>query len=99
MTLSKMHNDFGALPLPVWGEGWGEGLRNYRETFPPHPRPPSTAKIPLGAGDDHEQTTPTDGLNFFRSIVTFSRCSRPEFALRRPLEFRTVRSDGDLHVG
>jgi hypothetical protein len=43
--------------------------------------------------------TSTGGLNFFRSIVTFSRGSRPEFALRRPLEFRTVPSEGDLHVG
>jgi hypothetical protein len=41
----------------------------------------------------------TGGLNFFRSIVTFSRGSRPEFALRRPLEFRTVPSEADLHVG
>jgi hypothetical protein len=31
------------------------------------------------------------GLNFFRSIVTFSRGWRPEFALRQPLEFPTVR--------
>jgi hypothetical protein len=38
--------------------------------------------------------TSTGGLNFFRSIVTFSRGSRPEFALRRPLEFRTVPSGG-----
>jgi hypothetical protein len=28
-------------------------------------------------------------LNFFRSIVTFPRGRRPEFALRRPLEFPT----------
>jgi hypothetical protein len=53
----------------------------------------------LSAGDDHEQATSTGGLNFFRSIVTFSRGSRPEFALRRPLEFRTVSSEGALHVG
>jgi hypothetical protein len=38
--------------------------------------------------------TSTAGLNFFRSIVTFSRGSRPEFALRRPLEFHTVPSEG-----
>src|SRR5438105_5834632 len=38
-------------------------------------------------------------LNFFRSIVTFSRGWRPEFALRRPLEFPTVPSEGDFHVG
>src|SRR4029077_12114343 len=37
--------------------------------------------------------TSIGGLNFFRSIVTFSRGSRPEFALRRPLEFRTVPSE------
>jgi hypothetical protein len=34
------------------------------------------------------------GLNFFRSIVTFPRGWRPEFALRRPLEFPTVPSQG-----
>src|SRR5262249_31422645 len=39
------------------------------------------------------------GLNFFRSIVTFPRGWRPEFALRRPLEFPTVPSEGDFHVG
>src|SRR5205085_160912 len=33
-------------------------------------------------------------LSFFRSIATFSRGSRSEFALRRPLEFRTVPSEG-----
>src|SRR5215831_7053854 len=38
-------------------------------------------------------------VNFFRSIVTFPRGWRPEFALRRPLEFPTVPSMGDLHVG
>jgi hypothetical protein len=38
-------------------------------------------------------------VNFFRSIVTFPRGWRPEFALRRPLEFPTVPSVGDLHVG
>src|SRR5436190_3875964 len=38
--------------------------------------------------------TSLGGLNFFRSIVTFSRGSRPEFALRRPLEFRTVPWEG-----
>src|SRR4029450_3803317 len=37
--------------------------------------------------------TSTGGLNFFRSIVTFYRGSRPEFALRRPLEFRTGPSE------
>jgi hypothetical protein len=36
----------------------------------------------LSAGD-------AGGLNFFRSIVTFSRGWRPEFALRWPLEFPT----------
>jgi hypothetical protein len=35
----------------------------------------------------------------FRSIVTFPRGRRPEFALRRPLEFPTVPSEGDFHVG
>ncbi|HEY1433039.1 MAG TPA: hypothetical protein VGF39_15645, partial [Stellaceae bacterium] len=39
------------------------------------------------------------GLNFFRSIVTFPRGWRPEFAVRRPLEFPTVPSEGDFHVG
>jgi hypothetical protein len=34
------------------------------------------------------------GLNFFRSIVTFPRGWRPEIALRRPLEFPTVPSEG-----
>src|SRR6266436_10021533 len=54
------------------------------------PRPGWTGK--LRAGD-------ADGLNFFRSIVTFPRGWRPEFALRRPLEFPTVPSEGDFHVG
>src|SRR5262249_7258801 len=39
------------------------------------------------------------GLNFFRSTVTFPRGWRPAFALRRPLEFPTVPSEGDFHVG
>ena len=25
MNVDKWRYDFGALPLPVWGEGWGEG--------------------------------------------------------------------------
>src|ERR1700758_4476786 len=39
------------------------------------------------------------GLNFFRSIVTFPRGWRPEFALRRPLEFPTGSFGGGFHVG
>jgi hypothetical protein len=43
--------------------------------------------------------TSTGGLNFFRSIVTFSRGSRPEFALRRPLEFRTLGARSSIRNG
>jgi hypothetical protein len=57
------------------------------------------SEITAQCGRRHEQATSAGGLNFFRSIVTFSRGLRPEFALRRPLEFRTVSSEGDLHVG
>src|SRR5215831_12363914 len=35
----RSRNDFGALPLPVWGEGWGEGVQDYRETLTPHSTP------------------------------------------------------------
>ena len=43
--------------------------------------------------------TSTGRLNFFRSIVTFSRGSRPEFALRRPLESSTGSFGEAFHVG
>ena len=32
-------------PSPHWGEGWGEGVRIYRETKTPHPTP-----LPPGEG-------------------------------------------------
>ena len=32
-------------PSPRRGEGWGEGVRTYRETVPPHPTP-----LPMGEG-------------------------------------------------
>src|SRR5215475_1416115 len=60
---------------------------------------PFDSEITAQCGRRPEQATSTGGLNFFRSIVTFSRGSRPEFALRRPLEFRTVSSEGDRMSG
>ena len=35
----------GELPLPAWGEGWGEGVTDDRETLTPHPTP-----LPMGEG-------------------------------------------------
>ena len=35
----------GGLPLPVWGEGWGEGVTRDRELETPHPTP-----LPMGEG-------------------------------------------------
>src|SRR5258708_7117087 len=32
-------HDLGALPLPVWGERWGEGVRNLSRDFNPSPHP------------------------------------------------------------
>src|SRR5262249_12731201 len=43
----RWRNALGALPLPVWGEGWAEGLQNYRETLTPHPTP-----LPMGERPD-----------------------------------------------
>ena len=37
----------GGLPLPVWGEGWGEGVTRDRELETPHPTP-----LPMGEGAD-----------------------------------------------
>src|SRR6266478_2250804 len=43
--------DLGALPLPIWGEGWGEGGRIYREIRPPLTRRTSCADLsPAGRG-------------------------------------------------
>ena len=53
----------------------------------------------LEVGPDPVIRQKVANVNFFRSIVTFPRGWRPEFALRRPLEFPTVPSVGDLHVG
>src|SRR5712692_2404435 len=36
--------ELGGLPLPFWGEGWGEGVTGYRETKAPHPTP-----LPMGS--------------------------------------------------
>src|SRR5215471_7427725 len=40
--MKLMHNGDTAevgLPLPTWGEGWGEGVTARRETLTPHPTP------------------------------------------------------------
>ena len=44
----------------------------------------------LEVGPDPVIRQKVANVNFFRSIVTFPRGWRPEFALRRPLEFPTV---------
>src|SRR5712691_7234065 len=61
--------ELGALPLPIWGEGWGEGGRIYREIRPPSPgalRAPTSplrGEVELAAP---AATTPDDSK--FRTI-------------------------------
>jgi hypothetical protein len=53
----------GELPLPAWGEGWGEGVTDDRETLTPHPTP-----LPMGEGA-HRVRCPSeqDGETDFRN--------------------------------
>ena len=53
----------GELPLPAWGEGWGEGVTDHRETLTPHPTP-----LPMGEGA-HRVRCPSeqDGETDFRN--------------------------------
>ena len=53
----------GELPLPTWGEGWGEGVTDDRETLTPHPTP-----LPMGEGA-HRVRCPSeqDGETDFRN--------------------------------
>jgi hypothetical protein len=37
-------------PLPVWGEGWGEGDTERRKTLTPHPTP-----LPMGEWIDTQR--------------------------------------------
>jgi len=34
-------------PSPLWGEGWGEGVSDKSDSFPPHPRFAEVAKRDL----------------------------------------------------
>ena len=44
-SCASRRRELGGLPLPFWGEGWGEGVTGYRETKTPHPTP-----LPMGEG-------------------------------------------------
>src|SRR5262249_4667081 len=43
----RWRNDLGALPLPAWGEGWGEGVTEPSRDLNPSPTP-----LPMGEGAD-----------------------------------------------
>src|SRR5262249_40281160 len=60
-------SDFGALPLPSWGEGWGEGVTEPSRDLNPSPRP-----SPYGRG-----STPSLSLAL-NSISTKSSLRRVE---------------------
>src|SRR5258708_2583327 len=59
--------------------------------------------VAIEIGDSHlkdgKLSAGDGGAELFRSMVTFFRGSRPEFALRRPLEFPTGSFGGGFHVG
>src|SRR5262249_55770180 len=56
----RWRNDFSALPLPVWGEGWGEGVTELSRGLNPSPR---RAPLPLW---EREQTEPPIGQRVSR---------------------------------
>src|SRR5437899_1366239 len=75
MNVDKWRYDFGALPLPVWGEGWGEGVTDLSRNPNPSPHPsPSRSRIyPTSAAQIPNSGKPEFGGRGSRSSLPPNR--------------------------